>query len=264
MGGEGGTKNVNPKQSDSSTIGIRKFSISRDGNKIGEIASLYLPKGAGQDLIGRIGEYVGKGALNGPKKAYDISLRIVKDADGGHGSVVISANTTTDSKPDANFRDKPLKDLRNAQLKEFIDAMAKGVGEIIAANATGIDIRTGSKTNQKAGLKLVLGSKIHGATVTEANMSYTGSIGIDEDLVERAGLMDGEKVLVADLTSGTRLETYVIIEKRGSGIVCMNGPSARVIQKGDVVIIMGFELSDSPIEARKVLVDKDNKFAGYL
>jgi aspartate 1-decarboxylase len=254
MAGEGGTKSVNSNQSDRVAIGIRKFSISHDGNKIGEIASLHLPKGAGPDLIGRIGEHFGREALNGPKnKAYDISLRFVTDVSGENRSAVISANTTTDSKPSANFRDMPPKDLRDEQLKEFIDKMAKGVGEIITG------------TNQKAaGLRWLLRSKIHGATVTEANVDYVGSISIDAGLVEKAGLMAFEKVLVADLNNGARLETYVIVEKRDSGIVCMNGPSARVIQKGDVVIIMGFELSDSPIEVQKIQVDKDNKFVGYL
>jgi aspartate 1-decarboxylase len=75
--------------------------------------------------------------------------------------------------------------------------------------------------------------------------------------------MAGEKVLVADLSNGERLETYIIAEKRGSGTICMNGASALLMKKGDTVIIMGFELTGSPIKARKVLVDKKNRFVEY-
>ncbi len=113
-------------------------------------------------------------------------------------------------------------------------------------------------------MRWILRSKIHKATVTEANVNYTGSIGIDEALLEKAGLMEGEKVLVTDLTAGKRLETYVIPEKRDSGIICMNGPAALLMNKGDIVIIMGFELSETPIKAQKVLVDKDNRFVRYM
>ena len=112
-------------------------------------------------------------------------------------------------------------------------------------------------------MRWILRSKINKATVTEANVHYIGSIGIDENLIDKAGLMLGEKVLVTDQTSGERLETYVIEEKRGSGIVCMNGPAALLIKKGDVVVIMGFELADAPIKAQKILVDKGNRFVKY-
>ena len=113
-------------------------------------------------------------------------------------------------------------------------------------------------------MRWLLRSKIHGATVTEAQLDYVGSITLDRDLVEKAGLMVGEKVLVVDLTNGARLETYVMVAERGSGVVCMNGASAHLIRKGDRVIVMGFELTDEPVEPRKVLVDGENRFVRYL
>ena len=107
-------------------------------------------------------------------------------------------------------------------------------------------------------------SKIHKATVTEAEEDYVGSITIDEELVELAGFMDGEKVLVTSNTSGARLETYIIRGKRGSGIICMNGAAAHLIKVGEEIIIMGFELSDKPVKPKMILVDKNNKFVQYL
>ena len=113
-------------------------------------------------------------------------------------------------------------------------------------------------------MRLILRSKIHQATVTEADLNCIGSITIDEDLITKAGLMPGEKVLVASNTTGARLETYVIIGQRGSGIICMNGASAHLIKKGEKIIVMGFELSDQPIKPKIILVDKNNKFVKYL
>lgn len=113
-------------------------------------------------------------------------------------------------------------------------------------------------------MRWLLRSKIHNATVTDACLDYIGSITIDEDLVDRTGLMIGEKVLVVDNTNGARVETYVIRGKRGSGIICMNGASAHLVKKGDQVIIMGFELGDTPIKPRTILVDKINRFVRYL
>ena len=107
-------------------------------------------------------------------------------------------------------------------------------------------------------------SKIHKATVTEANLDYVGSITIDEDLIELAGLWPGEKVLIADNTNGARLETYVMVGERGAGTIRMNGASAHLINVGDELIIMGYELTDVPIEATKILVDKQNRFVQYL
>ena len=113
-------------------------------------------------------------------------------------------------------------------------------------------------------MRWILRSKIHKATVTEANVEYIGSITIDKDLMEKAGLWAGEKVLVTSNTSGVRLETYVISGKRGSGIICMNGAAAHLIKRGEEIIIMGFELTDKLIEPKNILVDKENKFVKYL
>ncbi len=113
-------------------------------------------------------------------------------------------------------------------------------------------------------MRWLLRSKIHRATVTEANLDYIGSVTIDEDLIEMVGLMIGEKVLVVDNTNGARVETYVIRGERGSGTICMNGAAAHLIKTGDQVIIMGFELSDTPITPRSILVDEKNRFVRFL
>ena len=113
-------------------------------------------------------------------------------------------------------------------------------------------------------MRWVLRSKIHKARVTEADLEYIGSITIDEELIEKVGLWPGEKVLVVDNTNGARLETYVIKGEKGSGKICMNGAATHLIQTGDEIIVMGFELSDKPIKAKNILVDKNNKFVKYL
>lgn len=109
-------------------------------------------------------------------------------------------------------------------------------------------------------MRFILRSKIHQAVVTGASVDYVGSIAIDLDLVERAGFMAGEKVLVVSNTSGARLETYIIEAPRGSGSIEMNGAAAHLIQKGEEIIIMGFELADEPVEPKLVLVDRENRF----
>ena len=83
-------------------------------------------------------------------------------------------------------------------------------------------------------------SKIHRATVTQADLNYVGSITIDEDLMDAANLIEGEKVQVVNINNGERLETYVIKGERGSGTVCLNGPAARKAQVGDVVIVISY------------------------
>jgi len=113
-------------------------------------------------------------------------------------------------------------------------------------------------------MRWFLHAKIHKATVTQADLGYIGSITIDEDLVEKSGLQAGEKVLVVSNTSGARLETYVIAGERGSGLISMNGAAAHLVKKGDEIIIMGFELSDRPVDAKNILVDEDNHFVRYL
>lgn len=113
-------------------------------------------------------------------------------------------------------------------------------------------------------MRFVLHSKIHKATVTEADLNYIGSITIDEEIIEKAGLWPGEKVLVVSNTSGSRLETYVISGERNSGVICMNGACAHLIKKGEEVIIMGFELVNEQIKPVNILLDKTNKFVRYL
>jgi aspartate 1-decarboxylase len=113
-------------------------------------------------------------------------------------------------------------------------------------------------------MRWVLRSKIHKATVTEADVDYIGSITIDQDLVERAGLWPGEKVLVVSNTTGERLETYVVVGKRGAGEICMNGAAALKIKRGEEIIIIGFELTAEPITPTNILVDKANKFLRQL
>ena len=90
----------------------------------------------------------------------------------------------------------------------------------------------------------VLKSKLHCVTVTEANLNYMGSITIDEDLMDAAGLIAGEKVQVVNNNNGERLETYVIRGERGSGCICLNGAAARKVQVGDVVIIISYATMD--------------------
>lgn len=90
----------------------------------------------------------------------------------------------------------------------------------------------------------VLKSKIHCVTVTEANLNYMGSITIDEDLLDAANMIAGEKVQIVDNNNGKRFETYIIKGERGSGCICLNGAAARKVQVGDVVIIMSYALMD--------------------
>ncbi len=90
----------------------------------------------------------------------------------------------------------------------------------------------------------ILKSKIHKVRVTEANLEYQGSITIDEDLLDAAGMHVYEKVQVLDINNGERLETYVIKGKRASGVICMNGPAARKTAVGDILIIISYGLID--------------------
>ena len=90
----------------------------------------------------------------------------------------------------------------------------------------------------------VLKSKLHCVTVTEANLNYMGSITIDEDLMDAAGMIAGEKVQFVDNNNGERFETYIIKGERGSGAICLNGAAARKVQVGDVCIIISYALMD--------------------
>lgn len=109
----------------------------------------------------------------------------------------------------------------------------------------------------------LLKGKIHCATVTEANLQYMGSITIDEELMEQAGILPNERVQVVDNNNGARLETYTIPGPRGSGVICLNGAAARCAQVGDVVIIMAYAFfTEDEARAWKpkvVMVDAENK-----
>ena len=113
-------------------------------------------------------------------------------------------------------------------------------------------------------MRWVLRSKIHKATVTEANVDYVGSITIDADLMDRVGLWTGEKVLIVDNTNGARIETYTIAGPRGSGAIEINGAAAHRVNPGDEVIIMGFELSSVPLKPKAILVNERNEFVRDL
>jgi aspartate 1-decarboxylase len=113
-------------------------------------------------------------------------------------------------------------------------------------------------------MRQVLSSKIHKATVTEAQLAYIGSITIDSSLLERIGMWPGERVLVVSNTSGARLETYVIAGPPDSGTICMNGACAHLIKAGEEIIIMGFALSDRPLTPKCILVDGGNRFVRNL
>lgn len=113
-------------------------------------------------------------------------------------------------------------------------------------------------------MRWLMRSKLHNATVTEANLAYVGSITIDEDLIDAVGLWPGERVLVVSNTSGARLETYVIAGERGSGAIEVNGAAAHLIGKGEEVIVIGFELADKPVQPKVVLCDRRNRIAQWL
>lgn len=86
----------------------------------------------------------------------------------------------------------------------------------------------------------MLKSKIHRATVTEANLNYVGSITIDKNLMDKSNILEYEKIQIVDIDNGSRFETYVIAGEKGSGVICLNGAAARMVQKGDKVIIMSY------------------------
>lgn len=113
-------------------------------------------------------------------------------------------------------------------------------------------------------MRFVLRSKIHRATVTDANINYIGSITIDEALIKKTGFWPGEKVLVVSNTTGARVETYIIRGRKNSGEICMNGASAHLIKVGEEIIVMGFELTDRKINPKNILVNKKNEFVKYL
>ena len=109
----------------------------------------------------------------------------------------------------------------------------------------------------------MLKGKIHRATVVQAELDYVGSITIDEELLEAAGILEYEKVQIVDINNGQRFETYTIAGQRGSGMICLNGAAARCVQKGDKIIIMCYalmsveEIKENP--PKVVFVDDNNK-----
>jgi aspartate 1-decarboxylase len=112
-------------------------------------------------------------------------------------------------------------------------------------------------------LRTIMKSKIHRATVTQADLHYVGSVTVDEDLLDAADLLPGELVHIVDVTNGARLETYTIAGERGSGVIGINGAAARLVAPGDIVILIGYGQMDTA-EARShepsvVFVDEDNK-----
>ena len=111
--------------------------------------------------------------------------------------------------------------------------------------------------------RTLLGGKIHRATVTQADLNYVGSITIDQDLLDAADICVNEKVQIVNNNNGARFETYTIAGERGSGIVCLNGAAARLVQAGDIVIIMSYVLLSEPEIAahqpKVVLVDGANQ-----
>ena len=112
-------------------------------------------------------------------------------------------------------------------------------------------------------LRTMLKSKIHGATVTEANLKYTGSITIDVKLLKAADMLAGERVQIVNLNNGSRVETYTLAGKTGSGTICMNGAAARWAHKGDTVIIISYCQADEEevrkIKPKIVFVDGKNR-----
>ncbi len=113
-------------------------------------------------------------------------------------------------------------------------------------------------------LLTILKSKIHRATVTDANVDYVGSITIDSDLMDRADLLPNELVHVWNVDNGQRFETYVLKGARESGIICVNGAAAHRVEVGHRVIITAFALTDEPVTPRAILVDSRNRYAGDL
>ncbi|MGG7220045.1 aspartate 1-decarboxylase [Bacillus sp. ATD] len=116
--------------------------------------------------------------------------------------------------------------------------------------------------------RTMMSGKLHRATVTEANLNYVGSITIDEDLIDAVGMLPNEKVQIVNNNNGARLETYIIPGKRGSGVICLNGAAARLVQEGDKVIIISYKMmSDLEAESHepKVAVLNDqNKIEQML
>ncbi len=111
--------------------------------------------------------------------------------------------------------------------------------------------------------RTMMNGKIHRATVTEANLDYVGSVTIDLDIIEAVGMVANEKVQIVNNNNGARLETYIIEGERGSGVVCINGAAARLVQPGDIVIIISYALvPEEKVKSHQpkvALMKKDNQ-----
>ncbi|WP_226666838.1 aspartate 1-decarboxylase [Metabacillus litoralis] len=116
--------------------------------------------------------------------------------------------------------------------------------------------------------RTMLNAKIHRARVTEANLDYVGSITIDENIIDAVGMVANEKVQIVNNNNGARFETYIIAGERGSGVVCLNGAAARLVQKGDVVIILTYTLVPeekiSTHQPKIAIMDEKNNIVDML
>lgn len=114
----------------------------------------------------------------------------------------------------------------------------------------------------------MLNAKIHRARVTEANLNYVGSITIDEDILDAVGMIANEKVQIVNNNNGARFETYIIPGERGSGVICLNGAAARLVQEGDIIIILTYTLiPEDRITTHKpkiAVMDENNKIIDML
>lgn len=116
--------------------------------------------------------------------------------------------------------------------------------------------------------RTMMNGKIHRATVTEANLNYVGSITIDTDIIEAVGMAPNEKVQIVNNNNGARFETYIIPGERGSGVICVNGAAARLVQEGDIVIIISYALvPDEQVpyhEPKVAIMDSSNRIADMI
>ena len=165
--------------------------------------------------------------------------------------------------------------ITDPELGELPDELPPGTeGRILIAARVGgtrlidnMQITLGSSPEARKGrplmLRTMMKSKIHRATVTQADLHYVGSVTVDEDLLDAADLLSGELVHIVDITNGARLETYTIAGERGSGVIGINGAAARLVHPGDLVILIGYGQMETA-EAKEfqphvVFVDADNK-----
>ncbi|GLB57965.1 aspartate 1-decarboxylase [Cytobacillus sp. NCCP-133] len=116
--------------------------------------------------------------------------------------------------------------------------------------------------------RTMMNGKIHRATVTEANLNYVGSITIDTDIIEAVGMAPNEKVQIVNNNNGARFETYIIPGERGSGVICVNGAAARLVQEGDIVIIISYGLvPDEKVpyhEPKVAIMDSSNRIVDMI